>query len=199
DEPHGHLGALGGAGDLGVVREIDAGIGLRLRVPPGGDVMPGRIEERAESQLFTGSPHGDVLLTADAEGRAFRILWNALVEQSTISAAPTSPVQGERHQRVHARSSDALCARTIRFAALAARFARQRGAAAAACACLVACPSPWRLRLLRRRSVQRRTASACRGCGATRQPAPCSAALPAPSATPGAAERSYRAGARRAA
>ena len=57
EEHHVHLGALGGARDLGVVLEIDAGIGLRLRVPPRRDVMAGGIEEGAEPELLAGSAH----------------------------------------------------------------------------------------------------------------------------------------------
>jgi hypothetical protein len=51
EEHHVELGALGGLRDLGVVLEIDAGVGLRLRVPPGSDVVPGRIEKRAEPRI----------------------------------------------------------------------------------------------------------------------------------------------------
>ena len=38
-----------------VMLEIDAGVGLRAGMPPGGDVMSGRIEEGAESELGFGS------------------------------------------------------------------------------------------------------------------------------------------------
>src|SRR5262249_2709646 len=56
EEHHVELGALGGWRDLGVVLEIDPGIGLRPRVPPGCNMMPGWIEERAEPHL-TFSAH----------------------------------------------------------------------------------------------------------------------------------------------
>ena len=42
---------LGSPGDLDIVPEIDAGIRLRARVPPGRDVVAGRIEEGAEAHL----------------------------------------------------------------------------------------------------------------------------------------------------
>ncbi len=51
EEHHVEFAALGGARDLEVMLEIDAGIGLRARVPPRRDVMAGRIEESAEPHL----------------------------------------------------------------------------------------------------------------------------------------------------
>jgi len=57
------VGALGGARDLGVVRKIDPGVGLRVRMAPGSDMMPGRIEERAEPHLtFVAHAIGVLLL-----------------------------------------------------------------------------------------------------------------------------------------
>ena len=48
---HVELAALGGARDVEIVLEVDAGVGLRARMPPRGDMMPGRIEEGAEPHL----------------------------------------------------------------------------------------------------------------------------------------------------
>src|SRR5262249_2811753 len=51
------LGALGGLRDLDIVLKVDAGVGLRIWMPPGGDMMPGRIEEGAEPHLaFAAHP-----------------------------------------------------------------------------------------------------------------------------------------------
>jgi hypothetical protein len=46
--------ALGGARQLDIVLEVDASVGLRARMPPRGDVIAGRIEERAEPHFAVG-------------------------------------------------------------------------------------------------------------------------------------------------
>jgi hypothetical protein len=55
EEDHVELGALGGLRDFDVMLEIDAGVGLRLGMPPGGDMMTGRVEEGAEPELAAWS------------------------------------------------------------------------------------------------------------------------------------------------
>ena len=51
EEDHVELAALGGLRDLDVVLEVDAGVGLRLRMAPRRDMVAGRIEEGAEPKL----------------------------------------------------------------------------------------------------------------------------------------------------
>ena len=51
---HVEFGALRRAGDLHIVLEIDAGVGLGARMPPRGHVVAGRIEEGAEPHLGLG-------------------------------------------------------------------------------------------------------------------------------------------------
>ena len=52
---HVELAALRGAGDVEIVLEIDAGVGLRTGMPPRRHMMAGRIEEGAEPHLaFAG-------------------------------------------------------------------------------------------------------------------------------------------------
>ena len=48
DEHQVELAALGGLCDLGVMSEIRAGVDLRVRVQPGGHMVPGRVKERTE-------------------------------------------------------------------------------------------------------------------------------------------------------
>src|SRR5437899_10202216 len=48
DEHQIELAALSGLRDLGVVSEIRAGVDLRVRVQPGGHVVPGRVKEPTE-------------------------------------------------------------------------------------------------------------------------------------------------------
>ena len=56
-EHHVELAALRGAGDVEIVLEIDAGVGLGARMPPRRHMMAGRIEEGAEPHLaFAGHP-----------------------------------------------------------------------------------------------------------------------------------------------
>ena len=70
-EDHVELAALGGARDLEIVLEIDAGVGLRARMPPRRDVMPGRIEEGAEPHLaFAG--HRRPVALGDGRSQALR-------------------------------------------------------------------------------------------------------------------------------
>ena len=63
EKHHIELAALGGAGDLEIVLEIDAGIRLRARMPPRGHVVPRRIEKGAEPHL-TFAAHGAPLRDA---------------------------------------------------------------------------------------------------------------------------------------
>ena len=51
EEYHVEFAALGCACDFEIMLEIDAGIGLRTRMPPRRDMMAGRIEEGAEPHL----------------------------------------------------------------------------------------------------------------------------------------------------
>jgi hypothetical protein len=51
DEHQVQLAAFGGLRDLGVMSEIGAGVDLRVRVQPGGNVVPGRVKERTELRL----------------------------------------------------------------------------------------------------------------------------------------------------
>src|SRR5271169_1544175 len=55
DEHQVELATLGGLRDLSVMPEICAGIDLRLRVQPGGDVVAGGMKERAEPHHFTAA------------------------------------------------------------------------------------------------------------------------------------------------
>ena len=71
EEDHVELAALGGARDLDVMREIDPGVGLRALMPPGGDMMAGRIEKGAEPELAFLPGHG-ALLPAHRDERAVR-------------------------------------------------------------------------------------------------------------------------------
>ena len=48
---HVKLAAFGGLRDLDVMGKINSGIRLRALVPPGGDMMAGRIEKGAEPEL----------------------------------------------------------------------------------------------------------------------------------------------------
>ena len=48
---HVELAALRRAGDVEIVLEIDAGVGLRARMPPRRHMMAGRIEKGAEPHL----------------------------------------------------------------------------------------------------------------------------------------------------
>ena len=56
DEHQIELAALSGLGDLGVVSEIRAGVDLRVRVQPGGHVVPGRVKERTELHRLAAAP-----------------------------------------------------------------------------------------------------------------------------------------------
>ena len=51
-EDHVELGALGGLRQFAIMRDIDAGVGLGLGVPPGRDVVAGRVEKRAEPHFL---------------------------------------------------------------------------------------------------------------------------------------------------
>jgi hypothetical protein len=55
------FGPLGGLRDLGVMREVHAGVGLRVGMAPRCDMMAGRIEEGPEPHLALASAHDDVL------------------------------------------------------------------------------------------------------------------------------------------
>jgi hypothetical protein len=57
EKHHVHLGALGGLRQFDIVLKVDAGIGLRLGMTPGGDVVAGRVEEGPEPELFSWLPH----------------------------------------------------------------------------------------------------------------------------------------------
>jgi hypothetical protein len=56
DEHQIELAALGGLRDLSVMPEIGAGVDLRVRVQPGGDVVPGRVKERPELHPLAAAP-----------------------------------------------------------------------------------------------------------------------------------------------
>ncbi len=64
DEGEIELAAFRGADDLLVMLQIVAGIGLRIRMQPGGDVMAGRLEEGAEAKLAVGLAHAEILSLA---------------------------------------------------------------------------------------------------------------------------------------
>jgi hypothetical protein len=57
EEDHIEFSALGGFCDFGVMREVDAGVGLRAVMPPGGNMMAGWIEKGAEPELCFGPRH----------------------------------------------------------------------------------------------------------------------------------------------
>src|SRR5215475_12608010 len=56
DEHQIELAALGGLRDLGVMLEIGAGVDLRVRVKPGGYVVPGGVKERTELHRLAAAP-----------------------------------------------------------------------------------------------------------------------------------------------
>ena len=58
EEDHVELAALRRARDLGVVGKIDPGVGLRVWVPPGRDMVAGGIEKSAEPELAFLPWHG---------------------------------------------------------------------------------------------------------------------------------------------
>ena len=57
DEDQVELAALGGLRQLAIVVDVVAGIGLRIRMPPGGDVVAGRHDEGAEPDLAVVFAH----------------------------------------------------------------------------------------------------------------------------------------------
>ena len=59
EKDHVELGALGRLRHFHIVLEIDASVGLRARMPPGRDMMTGRIEKGAESELTFALAHRD--------------------------------------------------------------------------------------------------------------------------------------------
>ena len=48
---HVEFAAFSGASYVEIVCKVDAGVGLRARMPPRGDVMPRRVEKGAEPHL----------------------------------------------------------------------------------------------------------------------------------------------------
>jgi len=64
------LAALGGAGDLDVMREIELGMGVGVGIAPGGDVMADALEEQAELHHRGCIAHDGTLPAAFRAARA---------------------------------------------------------------------------------------------------------------------------------